>query len=149
MHVKCNYKSLHETELGHNLCVCARNVCNEGIKSSRFILNIKGPFHYLHKKAMIKEEGEERVSHCEHPADGASCYGFGVVVAGVAVPTGRQAAGRLTAADGATQVSKNTQARLLAYMCHIIAVIVFWVLFFFPLSYPHMAHAKAGTHARR
>lgn len=96
---------------------------------------------------MIKEEGEERVSHCEHPADGASCYGFGVVVAGVAVPTGRQAAGRLTAADGAMQVSKNTQARLLAYMCHIITVIVFWGLFF-SLSYPHMAHAKVGMHAR-
>lgn len=80
---------------------------------------------------MIKEEGEERVSHSEHPADGASCYGFGVVVAGVAVPTGRQAAGRLTAADGATQVSKNTQARLLAYMCHIITVVVFLGAFFF------------------
>lgn len=95
---------------------------------------------------MIKEEGEERVSHCEHPADGASCYGFGVVVAGVAVPTGRQAAGRLTAADGATQVSKNTQARLLAYMCHIITVIVFGGLFFLSLLSAH--GARESGHAR-
>lgn len=36
---------------------------------------------------------------------------------------GRQAAGRQTAADGAAQVSKNTQAPLLAYMCHIVTVI--------------------------
>lgn len=45
--------------------------------------------HYSHtKKKMKKGEGEERAGHSEHPTDGASCHGFRVVVAGVAVPMG-------------------------------------------------------------
>lgn len=57
---------------------------------------------------------------------------------------GRQAAGRQTAADGAAQVSKNTQAPLLAYMCHIVTVI-----FFFSQLLAHGKFRLGRSHAPR
>lgn len=64
---------------------------------------------------------------------------------------GRQAAGRQTAADGAAQVSKNTQAPLLAYMCHIVTVIFFPLLFThgkFRLGRSRTPRTRSLTHVR-
>lgn len=95
----------------------------------KFLLHLKNerpPFTLLkHKKKDEKggRRGEGRsfwAPHrwCQLPWFQSSC-GW------CCCANGRQAAGRLTAADGATQVSKNTQALSLAYMCHIITVIIF------------------------
>ncbi len=99
----------------------------------------KRPF-ILFMKRRWEEGKEERgggVSHPGHPTDGSQLPWFQSSCGWCCWADGRQAAGCLTAADGATQVSKNTQALSLAYMCQIIPVIIF-------LS----THTHAHTHTQ-
>lgn len=116
-----------------------KHILNERSKvSSWFIWEIKDLLHYLQKEDEKNGRGKRRgVSHSGHPRDGSRLPWFQSSCGWCCWADGRQAAGCLTAADGATQVSKNTQALSLAYMCHIIPVII--------LLSTHSAHTHRQT----
>lgn len=96
---------------------------------------------------MRRRDGERGggISHSGQPTEGSRLPWFQSSCGWCCWADWRQAAGCLTAADGATQVSKNTQALSLAYMCHIIPVII--ILSTYRTAHTHMCtHTHMHTH---
>lgn len=134
-----------------SICVCARRlksrICNKGIKSSRFILNIKGPFHYLHKKRDDKKGRRGEGQSFRAPRRWSQLLWFRSSCGWCSCAKGEAGSWSPNSSrwsNAGFQEHTGTAPRLHVsyHYCH-----GFLGAFFF-LSYPHMAHARKSRHTR-